>query len=169
PNPHYQYLPIDTRYFKDLELEILALFDDLDESLDGWLIKSENYQALNTILPKWKEKVQCIYIDPPYNTTNDEFVYQDVYRHSSWCTMMENRLQKARGLLSSLGMIFVSIDDNEQANLRKLMDFVFGADNFVASVAWWKRHGRNNNAKACSDVKDFVMWFRGSESLSEIR
>ncbi|MEM2126151.1 MAG: site-specific DNA-methyltransferase, partial [Candidatus Methanosuratincola sp.] len=168
-NQRYQYLPIDTRYFKDLELRILGLFDHLDDALDGWLIKSENYQALNTILPKWQGKVQCIYIDPPYNTTNDEFVYKDAYRHSSWCTLMENRLQIARDLLSPIGMVFVSVDDNEQANLRKLMDFVFGSDNFVASVAWWKRHGRNNNAKMCSDVKDFIMWFRCSESLSEIR
>jgi len=64
----YEHLPIDTRYFKDLELDILNQFEDLDKSLDGWLIKSENYQALNTILLKFKEQVQTIYIDPPFNT-----------------------------------------------------------------------------------------------------
>ncbi len=66
-NRKYQFLPIDTKYFKDLELEILGLFDDLDNELDGWLIHSENYQALKTILPKFREKVQTIYIDPPFN------------------------------------------------------------------------------------------------------
>ncbi len=64
----YEHLPVDTKYFKDLEIEILSLFDDLDNQLDGWLIKSENYQALNTILPKFKEQVQTIYIDPPFNS-----------------------------------------------------------------------------------------------------
>jgi hypothetical protein len=71
----YQFLPIDTKYFKDLKIEILSLFDDLDNALDGWLIKSENYQALNTILPKFKEKVQTIYIDPPFNLeSSDQFL-----------------------------------------------------------------------------------------------
>jgi len=77
-NNKYKHLPIDTKYFKDLEIEILKLFDNLDYSLDGWLIKSENYQALNTILPKFKEKAQTIYIDPPFNTGSD-FVYLDKY------------------------------------------------------------------------------------------
>jgi adenine specific DNA methylase Mod len=113
-------LPIDTKYFKDIEIEILELFDDIDEELDGWLIKSENYQALNTILPKFKKKIQTIYIDPPYNTGNDDFVYKDKFQHSSWLTLMENRLNLARELMKENGMLFVSVDDNELHNLRNL-------------------------------------------------
>src|SRR5690606_32615586 len=64
--PQYQYLPLDTKYFKDFELTILSLFDDLDSSLDGWLIHSENYQALTTLLPKFRERISAVYIDPPY-------------------------------------------------------------------------------------------------------
>ncbi|NCN69507.1 MAG: site-specific DNA-methyltransferase, partial [Candidatus Altiarchaeum hamiconexum] len=76
--------PIDTKYFKNLELEILNQFDDLDKSLDGWLIKSENYQALNTILPKFKEKVQTIYIDPPFNLdSSDQFLYRTNYKDAN--------------------------------------------------------------------------------------
>jgi hypothetical protein len=60
-HPQYQHLPLDTKYFEDLELDILALFDDLDASLDGWLIHSENYQALNTLLPKFQERIKCAY------------------------------------------------------------------------------------------------------------
>ncbi|MBN1305710.1 MAG: hypothetical protein JXA13_14830, partial [Anaerolineales bacterium] len=67
-HPGYQHLPLDTRHFPDLELDILALFDDLDDALDGWLVHSENYQALNTLLPKFRNRVNCVYIDPPYNT-----------------------------------------------------------------------------------------------------
>ena len=107
-NKRYQYLPIDTKYFKDLELEILGLFDDLDNSLDGWLIKSENYQALNTILPKFKERVQTIYIDPPYNTGSDEFIYTDKFQHASWLTMLLNRLTLAKEVLKDSG-IYVSV------------------------------------------------------------
>jgi len=82
-NKKYKFLPIDTKYFKDLELEVLGLFDDLDNALDGWLIKSENYQALNTILPKFKEKVQTIYIDPPFNKEQDaDYFYSVKYNCS---------------------------------------------------------------------------------------
>jgi len=130
----YEHLPIDTRYFKDLELEILSLFDDLDNQLDGWLIKSENYQALNTILPKFKEKVQTIYIDPPYNTGSDGFVYNDRFQHASWLTMMENRLNLARELMCDDGVIFVSIDDKEQEKLKVLMSSIFGKENFLSQL-----------------------------------
>jgi hypothetical protein len=91
--PQYQHLPLDTRRFPDLELDILALFDALDAALDGWLVHSENYQALNTLLPKFREKVQAIYIDPPYNTGEDEFIYNDKFQRASWLTMIHNRLQ----------------------------------------------------------------------------
>jgi len=130
----YKYLPVDTRYFKNLELEILELFDDLDNSLDGWLIKSENYQALNTILPKFKEKVQTIYIDPPYNTGSDEFIYKDKFQHASWLTMIENRLKLAKELMKSDGVIFVSIDDNEQVYLKILLELTFGPSNVLKTV-----------------------------------
>ncbi|MGI6477121.1 MAG: hypothetical protein ACOX1K_05350 [Defluviitoga tunisiensis] len=106
----YQHLPIDTKYFKDLELKILSLFDDLDNSLDGWLIKSENYQALNTILPKFKEKVQTIYIDPPFNKEQDaDYHYNVKYKNSSWATLLENRLHLAKDCLNEKGSIFVDV------------------------------------------------------------
>ena len=127
----YKYLPIDTKYFKDLELEILGLFDDLDNSLDGWLIKSENYQALNTILPKFKEKVQTIYIDPPFNLgTNADFFYNVNYKDATWITLLENRMFLARDLLNKKGSIFVRCDYNGNMYVRMLMNEVFGEENF---------------------------------------
>jgi len=86
---NYKFLPIVTKYFKDLEIEILSLFDDLDNALDGWLIKSENYQALNTLLPKFKEKVQTIYIDPPFNLEKDQFAYRTNYKDSTWLLFLK--------------------------------------------------------------------------------
>ncbi|HJS18659.1 MAG TPA: site-specific DNA-methyltransferase, partial [Anaerolineales bacterium] len=152
--PQYQYLPLDTRYFKDLELDILALFDDpstgsgqgLDAALDGWLIHSENYQALNTILPKFQDRVKAIYIDPPYNTGGDEFLYKDKFRHASWLAMIENRLLPARQLLNSSGMIFVNIDENEQSSLRLLMEEVFEPENYVVPFIWTSRAGKSLTA-----------------------
>jgi len=130
-NEKFKFLPIDTRYFKDLELEILALFDDLDESLDGWLIKSENYQALNTILPKFKEKVQTIYIDPPFNKEQDaDYFYTVKYKDSSWITLLENRLRLARDMLKDTGSIFVRCDYNGNMFVRMLMNEIFGEENF---------------------------------------
>ena len=133
-NKEYQFLPIDTKYFKDLEIEILSLFDDLDNQLDGWLIKSENYQALNTILPKFKERVQTIYIDPPFKTGRD-FYYEDKFRDSTWITLMENRLDKAKDFLKNSGNIFVHLDKNAVYLGRMLMNFIF-VDNFVNEIIW---------------------------------
>lgn len=124
----YKYLPFDTKYFKEYELDILKLFDDLDKSIDGRLIKSENYQALNTIKDKYKNTIKCIYIDPPYNRRGDEFVYKDNYGHSNWLSMMQDRLELARYLLKEDGIIFISISDEELYNLNLLIDKIFGED-----------------------------------------
>jgi len=127
----YQFLPIDTKYFKDLELEILNLFDNLDQSLDGWLIKSENWQALNTILPKFKEKIQTIYIDPPFNKEQEaDYFYSVKFKDATWITMLENRLRLARDLLKDTGSIFVRCDYNGNMYVRLLMDEIFEKENF---------------------------------------
>jgi len=135
-NKKYEHLPIDTKYFKDIELEILDLFDDLDKSLDGWLIKSENYQALNTILPKFKEKVQTIYIDPPFNLdSSDQFLYRTNYKDANWATLLENRLRIAKEWLNEKGSIFVRCDYNGNWIVRCLMDEIFGKENFRNEIA----------------------------------
>ncbi|BBJ29124.1 DNA methyltransferase [Athalassotoga saccharophila] len=134
-NDKYKFLPIDTKYFKDLELEILDLFDDLDKSLDGWLIKSENYQALNTILPKFKEKVQTIYIDPPFNLdSSDQFLYRTNYKDANWATLLENRLKIAKDWLNGKGSIFVRCDYNGNWIVRPLMDNILGKENFKNEI-----------------------------------
>jgi adenine specific DNA methylase Mod len=132
----YKFLPIDTKYFKDLEIEILNLFDDLDNALDGWLVKSENYQALNTLLPKFKEKVQTIYIDPPFNLeSSDQFLYRTNYKDSTWATLLENRLRLAKDWLNEKGSIFVRCDYNGNWIVRCVMDEIFGRDNFRNEIA----------------------------------
>ncbi|MDR0820684.1 MAG: site-specific DNA-methyltransferase [Endomicrobium sp.] len=127
----HKYLPVDTKYFKNLELDILALFDNLDEALDGRLIHSENYQALNTLQEKYKEKIQCIYIDPPFNLDkNASFDYKVNYKDATWATILENRLKIAKNFLKDTGSIFVRSDYNGNFIVRCLLDNVFGKENF---------------------------------------
>lgn len=134
-NDNYKFLPIDTKYFKDLELDILSIFEDLDNELDGWLIHSENYQALNTILPKFKEKVQTIYIDPPFNKEqNADYLYNVKYKDSTWATTLENRISLAKYLLKDTGSIFVRCDYNGNWIVRPLMNDIFGKENFRNEV-----------------------------------
>lgn len=157
-NPKYRFLPIDTKYFKDLELEILKLFDNLDQELDGWLIKSENWQALNTILPKFKGKIQTIYIDPPYNTGKDEFIYIDKFQHSTWLTMMENRLKLAKEMLKEDGVIFIHIDDNE---LYRLKNMIESEDLFEYIATFIRKTGiaPRQDVKFIATEHDYILCF----------
>ena len=157
-SPEYQFLPIDTRYFKDLELEIIELFDNLDEELNGWLIKSENWQALNTIFPKSREKVQMIYIGPPYNTGKDEFIYKDKFKHSSWLTMMEKRLSLAKELIKEDGVIFIHIDDNK---LYKLKESIETEDLFDFICTFVRKSGTapRQDVKFIAKEHDYILLF----------
>jgi adenine specific DNA methylase Mod len=105
------HLPIDTKYFKDIEIDILAQFDNLDEKLCGRLIHSENYQALNTLQKRYEEQVQCVYIDPPFNTGKD-FEYIDGYQDSTWLTLMDNRFQLCKNILNEKGSFYLHLDEN---------------------------------------------------------
>ncbi|MCK4828642.1 site-specific DNA-methyltransferase, partial [bacterium] len=119
----------------------------------------ENWQALNLMQDKYREKVKCIYIDPPYNTGNDEFIYKDNYQHSSWLSMVENRITIAKKTMSENGAIFISIDDDEQARLTELCNFIFGNENFVNQIIWQKKYSPQNDAKWLSDNHDSIMVF----------
>ena len=104
-----------------------------DENL---IVKGNNLLALHCLKQKFRGQVKLIYIDPPYNTGNDDFGYNDNFNHSTWLTFMRNRLDIAHQFLSQEGVIFVQIDDNEVGYLRVLLDEVFGRDNFVSMICW---------------------------------
>ncbi|TPH38635.1 site-specific DNA-methyltransferase [Helicobacter pylori] len=111
---------------------------DLENALKdkntNYLIKGNNLIALHSLKKKFAKQVKCIYIDPPYNTGNDSFNYNDNFNHSSWLVFMKNRLEAAREFLSDDGVIFVQCDDNEQAYLKVLMDEIFLRENFVSCI-----------------------------------
>jgi adenine-specific DNA-methyltransferase len=161
----HKYLVLDTAFFpEEFKFRLLESYDNLDEVVGGVIIKSENYQALNLLRKKYRDKIACIYIDPPYNTGNDEFVYKDNYQHSSWISLLLDRAELSREMLSDKGSIFVSCDDNELSRLNLLLSSVYGATNFIATIIWKKVHTRKNSAKYFSVSHDYIPCFAKNRS-----
>ena len=123
------------------------------------LIQGDNLEALAALLPFYRGRVKCIFIDPPYNTKSAFEHYDDKLEHSQWLTMMLPRLQLLRELLSEDGSIWVTIDDNEGHYLKVLMDEVFGRQNFIANVVWQKVYSVKGSAQHLSDMHDHVLVF----------
>ena len=165
--------------YRPLEPDAARSLNPSDED-DNLIIHGDNLDALKALLPRYAGRVKCIYIDPPYNTGNESWSYndkvnsplmkawlkknspvdgEDLERHDKWLCMMWPRLHLLKELLSDDGVIFVSIDDNEQHHLRMLMDDVFGAGNFISNIIWQKKYAPANDAKYFSDNHDFVMCY----------
>ena len=173
------------------------------ESAQHMLIEGENLEVLRVLQKSYYGKVKMIYIDPPYNTGNDSFVYPDDYSetldeyqkrtgekneagflnkqslwkknskesgqyHSAWLSMMYPRLYLARNLLREDGVIFISIDDNEAANLKLLCDEVFGEENFIAEIVWQRAFSPKNDAKYLSDSNDYVLLYAKSKRFFNV-
>ncbi len=131
---------------------------------DNLIIEGDNFDALRALRASHKGAIRCIYIDPPYNTGNRDFVYNDRFvdrahrfRHSLWLEFMYQRLLLAKELLADDGVIFVSIDDNELFRLGMLMDRVFGEDNFIANVIWQKVFSPKGTAQHFSDDHEYLV------------
>lgn len=130
-----KYLVLDTKFFSnDFKERLIASIDSLDEKIDGLLIQSENFQALNMLSEKYKENVKCIYIDPPYNTSEETFIYKNNFKHSSWMSMIVDRVKSSFSLMSNDGALLVTIDDEELYNLKMLLDRVSGNDKYVGTL-----------------------------------
>jgi adenine-specific DNA-methyltransferase len=130
-----------------------------DTITDNLIIKGNNLLALHTLQKEFAGKVKLIYIDPPYNTGNDGFKYNDSFNHSTWLTFMKNRLEVAKQLLSKDGSIWVNIDDGEAHYLKVIADNIFGRDNFIANVIWQKKFAPQNDARYFSDNHDHILVF----------
>ncbi|GAA7002273.1 hypothetical protein Kyoto22A_08440 [Helicobacter pylori] len=155
---------IDTLLYK----KVLCRFEmhgvgDLESALKdkntNYLIKGNNLIALHSLKKKFAKQVKCIYIDPPYNTGNDSFNYNDNFNHSSWLVFMKNRLEVAREFLSDDGVIFVQCDDNEQAYLKVLMDEIFLRENFVGCISWKQFHSVKNDAANFSKNIEYILCY----------
>lgn len=142
---------------------------------DNLIIKGNNLLALHSLKKKYSSKVKLIYIDPPYNTDNDSFRYNDSFNHSSWLTFMKNRLEVARELLSKDGAIFIQIDDKEMAYLKVLCDEIFGRENFKESIA--VKNGSESGVNAINvmrgeqlfKVKEHILYYAKNISLHRFK
>ncbi len=132
-----RFLTVDTRHFtRDFTWRLLASVGDLDQELNGVCFHSDNFQALRLMSARYENQVKCIYIDPPYNTSASSIPYKNDYKHSSWATLMRDRLDLLRRILKDDGAIFVSIDKHERTILEYAMDSIFGRDNKIEELIW---------------------------------
>ncbi len=183
PTLHWIGKEAVTNHHKDVPYRMLEPDAKLSHGEDGGdgnlIVQGDNLHALKALLPKYAGKVKCIYIDPPYNTGNEGWVYndnvkapeiqkwlgqvvgkeaEDLSRHDKWLCMMYPRLVLLKQFLSEDGAIFVSIDDNEVGSLRLLMDEVWGGNKFIASFVWQKRYSRENR-EAIGDAHEYLLCY----------
>jgi adenine-specific DNA-methyltransferase len=173
-------LPVDTKYFssefKERLLEKLTEKADLDDLLDGLLIKSENWQALNLLLNKYRESIKTIYIDPPYNTGNDEFLYRDRYQHSSWLSMMENRLSLSSNLMQNDSVLFISIGDtlrsqvriNSTSYLHSLCNIIFSGNNYIANFIRKSGTAPRQDIKHIANSHDYILCYAKDIEVAKV-
>ena len=143
-------------------LDTVSTHGDAASAQGNLLIQGDNLEALKALLPFYRGKVKCIFIDPPYNTQSAFEHYDDNLEHSQWLSMMLPRLQLLRELLSEDGSIWVTIDDNEGHYLKVLMDEVFGRRNFVANVVWQSKDTPGNNAAGMAETHNHLLVARKS-------
>lgn len=131
----HPYLMVDTSLFElGFKAKLLNSIDDLDEQTDGLIINSDNFQALNFMQEKYREQVQCIYIDPPYNAKSSEILYKNTFKHSSWLSLIQSRLPLSKNLMDSSGTFVMAIDENEQIRLGLLLENEF-TDKIITCVS----------------------------------
>lgn len=148
-----------------------AIISNTDDAPNHILIEGDNLEALTALSYTHEGKIDVIYIDPPYNTGNKDFVYndsfvdtEDGYRHSKWLSFMEKRLKIAKKLLSDKGVIFISIDDNEQANLKLLCDDVLGYTNYITTFIWKSTPGSNTGTDI-KTVTEYILLYSRNKNL----
>ncbi|MGN8872758.1 site-specific DNA-methyltransferase [Phocaeicola vulgatus] len=149
-----------------------AIISEDKDAPNHILIEGDNLETLATLAYTHEGKIDIIYIDPPYNTGNKDFIYndsyvdkEDSYRHSKWLSFMSRRLKIAKKLLSDRGVIFISIDDNEQAQLKLLCDETFGENNFLSEIMWHKNYASANDSKTFSKVLDYILAYRKTDKF----
>lgn len=164
------YLILDTRYFDaDFTARILTALSDngpLDEQLDGLLVQGENFQALNLLQNRYQGQIKCVHIDPPYNTQTSGFLYKNNYQHSSWLSMMQDRIIAGIGLLNEKGAFLCHIDENEYERLHLLFERI-GIPN-ASTVVWDKRNPMTGGG-GIAVQHEYVIWRTNSERAFDLR
>jgi len=156
-------LVLDTKHFDQPFVDcLLGSFEHMNEITDGLLIHGENFQALSLLREQYREYVKCIYIDPPYNTGNDEFIYKDNYQHSSWLTMINQVVALARNLMSPGSVFFASCDDNEASRFRERLDSLFGIGSFESQIII-QSNKRGQTYKSIAKTHEYLLVYDGDK------
>lgn len=155
-------LVLDTRYFTpDFVDCLLASYDDLDGMTDGLLVHSENWQALNLLQEKYRERVNHVHIDPPYNTQTSGFLYKNDYRHSSWLAMMEDRLRLGWSMVKKDGSLACHIDENEYEALHKLVEHLTIP---ISGTIVWNKKNPILGRKGIATQHEYILWLSAVDS-----
>jgi adenine-specific DNA-methyltransferase len=164
PAPFTLHMMLDTAFYDyDFKARLLEKIPDLDAQCNGLLVHSENFQALNLLQERYRESVKCIYIDPPYNTGSDGFIYKDCFQHSSWISMIYDRIRQGRWFAKNDAAIFASIDEIEQPNFRKLFDSTWGEENYISDMVW--AAGRKNDSRLISVSHEYMIVYANNKSI----
>ena len=162
-----QELPLDTRFFDStFRHRLLEQVENLDQSIDGVLVHSDNFQALRLLQSRYKDRVKCVYIDPPYNTASSAIPYKNDYKHSSFAAMMNDRVDGLWRMLTKDGAIFVSIDKAERTVVEHIMDGIFGTDNRVEELIW-AMNTNNSQAPNYSTNHEYVLVYAKDRVTAE--
>lgn len=154
----YRYLVLDTKFFSSEFIdELLSRIDNVEDKSRGLLVNSDNFQALRLIGKSFRGEAKNIFIDPPYNTGDDGFVYKDSYQSSSWLTMISDRVECGMDLLSEDGAFFISIGDEEYENLASLIRSLYGKKRFFSTLIWEKKKKGSFLSGNVAKMKDFII------------
>ena len=165
-----QFLVLDTAFFDTkFKHQLVRSMENIDEQTNGLLINSENFQALELLQEKYKKGIKCIYIDPPYNTNASEIIYKNGYKHSSWNSLLYDRLTIADNLVDSLGFRITAIDHAECFNLGKIQDYIYGEDNRLAIVSVQHNPKGRNQAKFFSENIEYLFFYAKDAVKSDFR
>ena len=152
---NFMFLPLDTRHFSSIKFEIIDEIGDLDSALDGEIVYSDNWQALNTLRKRYAGKIDCIHIDPPYNTKTSGFLYKNEYRHASWLSMMQNRIDFTNKLLKSDGSFLCHIDEHEYERLHLLLE---ATDLYNTGTIVWDKRNPVSGRKGVATQHEYIIW-----------
>lgn len=162
-NKDFQLLPIDTKHFPELKIELLSCFENLQDNIDGVIIKTDNWQALKSLQNLYKETVDVLYIDPPFNTGKD-FDYKDKYQDSTWLTIMQNRIHESIPYLKNTSNFFLHLDHNADYLGRPLMNSYIGRDRFVNEIIWYFSDNFQGNVSGFANNHQNILWYGASKS-----
>ena len=164
------YLVLDTRHFDaDFTDRLLAALSDdgpLDEQMDGLLMHSENFQALNLLQARYQGQVNCIYIDPPYNTDASEILYKNGYKSSSWLSFLENRVEASKKFLANNGILCITIDDFEFHRCKSLLEGVFSREALLGVVAIKNNPSGRSTGKGFSSAHEYALFLGNNEDVT---